>query len=49
MAANKTVVIAVATLVAVGLGYWAYGSHQKRETQQMAVALITDIADRLRQ
>jgi len=49
MTANKTSVIAVATLVSVGLGYWAYGSHQKRETQQMTVALIADIADRLRQ
>jgi len=49
MTTNRTIAIAVATLVAVGLGYWVYGAQQKRETQTATVALIADIADRLRQ
>jgi len=49
MTPNRTIVIAFATLVAVGLGYWGYGTYQKRATQHAAVALIADIAGRLRQ
>lgn len=49
MNTNRTVVVVVATLVAVGLGHWGYGAYQTRETKKTAVALITDIADRLRQ
>ncbi len=49
MTPNRTIAIAVATLVAVGLGYWVYGARQKGETQTAAVTLITDIANRLRE
>jgi len=49
MPPNRTVVIAVATLVAVGLGYWGYGTHKKRELNQTAVAALADASARMRE
>jgi hypothetical protein len=49
MTTNRTIVIAVATLVAVGLGYWGYGAHKARELNQAAVAALADTNARLRE
>lgn len=49
MTANRTVAVAVATLVAVGLGYWGYGTLKKRELNQTAVAALVDASARMRE
>jgi len=49
MTANRTIVIALATIVAVGLGYWGYGTHKKRELNQTAVAALADASARMRE
>lgn len=49
MTMNRTLVIAVATLVAAGLGYWGYGTYKKRELNQTAVAALADASARLRE
>jgi hypothetical protein len=49
MTANRTIAIAVATLVAVGIGYWGYGTLKKRELNQAAAAAFADTSARLRE
>jgi len=49
MTPNRTIVMAVATVVAVGLGYWGYGAHKVRELNQAAVAALADTNARLRE
>jgi hypothetical protein len=49
MTMNRTLIIAVATIVAAGLGYWGYGAHKKRELNQTAVAALADASARMRE
>jgi len=49
MTPNRTIAIAVATLVAAGLGYWGYGALKKRELNQTTVAALTDASARMRE
>lgn len=49
MTTNRTVLIVVAALVAVGLGYWGYGTLKKRELNQTAVSALVDASARMRE
>ena len=49
MTPNRTIAIAVATLVAAGLGYWGYGALKKRDLNQTAVAALADASARMRE
>lgn len=42
------VIVAVALGVAAALGYWAYGSHKKREYDKSVIRLVADTSARLR-